>query len=42
MGLEPGAWESMQVDERRTLATHILDELVWVGDDQQKLKFSFA
>ena len=42
IGLEPGAWEAMPLEEKRALATHMLDELTWIGDDQQDLRFSFG
>ena len=42
VGLEPGAWETMSVAEKQALATHMLDELQWVGDAQDDLRFSFG
>jgi hypothetical protein len=42
IGLEPGAWEAMPLDEKQALATHMLDELQWIGDNQQDLRFTFG
>jgi len=42
IGLEPGAWETMSGSEKQALATHMLDELQWVGDAHDDLRFSFG
>jgi len=42
VGLEPGAWEAMPLDEKRSLATHMLDELEWTGPSHDDIRFSFG